>query len=65
VLSAVKFDELTFALSFAGVGAIVGQGFAAYRHGRNSRANTTRIAFTWTLFGFVAGWVAALLSELL
>jgi phosphate/sulfate permease len=58
------FSELSFALSIAGVGAIVGQGFAAYRHGRDPRANTTRIVFCWTLSGFVLGWLLVLVRTL-
>ena len=58
----MKSDELAFALSFAGVGAIVGQDFAAYRHARDRRVNATRISFSWTLFGFVVGWTFLLIE---
>ena len=57
LVAALGIEALRVALAFAGVGAIVGQGFAAYRHERDPGANTTRIIFCWTVFGFVVGWL--------
>ena len=64
LLAVIELPELTFVLSFAGVGAIVGQCVAAYRAERNPKVNTTRIIALWTIVGAVVGVVALIVDAL-
>jgi hypothetical protein len=61
-IAVIKIDALSLPLAFAGVGAIVGQGFAACRVERSPRTNTTRIIFCWTAFGFALGCIPVALD---
>ena len=64
VFASDRLPGLTFAMAIAGVGALLGQGVAAYRYGRNPATNTTRIIFAWSAAGFSVGWLLYLVSEL-
>ena len=56
---------LTFTLSCAALGAIVGQGVAAYRAERTPTVNTTRVIFLWTVLEASVGVVFQLVDGLL
>jgi hypothetical protein len=64
VIAIGPLPELGFALSISAIGALVGQGVAAYRVRRDSRADPTQITFAWAAFGFAAGWIIVVLVEM-
>jgi len=57
--------ELSLALSLSGVGALIGQGVAAYRKSRDPHADPLQITFRWAASGFVFGWIIVVLDAVI